>query len=66
MATIHVDEDATVWFFTGKSSHKVEEINGLKAVHLIYSHPGKDSYLDLWGNAELVEDRRSKQSRAGV
>ena len=57
MATIHVDDDATVWFFTNKKSHKVEEIKRLRAVHLIYSHPGKDSYLDIWGNTELVEDK---------
>ena len=36
----------------------MEEIAVLKAVHLIYSHPGKDSYLDVWGNAEVIDDRK--------
>lgn len=57
MATIHIDDDGAVWFYTGKKSHKIEEMGVLKAVHLIYSHPGKDSYLDIWGNASIVEDR---------
>lgn len=57
MATIKVEDDTSVWFYTNKQSPKVEEIGVLKAVHLIYSHPGKDSYLDIWGNAEVVEDK---------
>lgn len=57
MATIEVDEDANLWFFASKQSHKIQELSVLKAVHLVYSHPGKDSYLDVWGNADVIEDR---------
>jgi general stress protein 26 len=26
-------------------------------IHLVYAHPGKDSYLDLWGSGSVVNDR---------
>ena len=26
-------------------------------IHLVYAHPGKDSYLDLWGSGTVVNDR---------
>jgi general stress protein 26 len=57
MATTQVDDDGTTWFFTGKSSLKVHEIKQDHTVHLLYAHPGKSSYLDVWGKANLVYDR---------
>ena len=58
MHTIEVDENATVWFFTDLRSTKVEEVSQEKNVHLVYAHPGKESYLDLWGNATVVTDKQ--------
>ncbi|HVG16837.1 MAG TPA: pyridoxamine 5'-phosphate oxidase family protein [Chitinophagaceae bacterium] len=58
MATIEVEEDGSLWFFTDARSIKVQEVNDEKIVHLVYAHPGKESYLDVWGNAELVNDRQ--------
>jgi general stress protein 26 len=57
MATIRVDDDGTTWFYTHKSSAKISELNHEKAVHLVYAHPGKDSYMDVWASGEIVEDR---------
>src|SRR3982751_5814263 len=57
MATIDVDENGTLWFYTDIRSIKVEEVTGQHTVHLVYSHPGKESYLDVWGNATLVTDQ---------
>lgn len=57
MATMDVEEDGTVWFFTDIRSIKVEEVSLEHEVHLVYAHPGKESYLDVWGNAKVVNDR---------
>ena len=58
MMTIEAEENGTLWFFTDKRSIKVEEVEKEKEVHLTYAHPGKESYLDLWGSASLVTDRQ--------
>ena len=58
MATIEVEENGTLWFFTDVRSIKVEEVNKQKEVHLVYAHPGKESYLDVWGSAAIVTDRQ--------
>jgi general stress protein 26 len=57
MATMDVDEDANIWFFTSKRSIKVDEVNANHEVHLVYAHPGKDSYLDVKGHADIIFDR---------
>ena len=58
MATIEVEDNGTLWFFTDIRSIKVEEVNKEKEVHLVYAHPGKESYLDVWGAASVVTDRQ--------
>ena len=58
MATMEVEEDGTLWFFTDVRSIKVGEIKKEREVHLTYAHPGKESYLDVWGTATLVTDRQ--------
>lgn len=58
MATIKAEDDGTLWFFTHRSSGKTSEIENDKEVHLVYSHPGKDSYLDLWGKGSVINDRQ--------
>ena len=39
-------------------SIKVKEVNEQRTVHLVYAHPGKASYLDVWGLAEVITDRQ--------
>jgi general stress protein 26 len=58
MATIQTDEDGTLWFFTDVRSIKVEEVNTDNSIHLVYAHPGKESYLDVWGRADVITDRQ--------
>lgn len=58
MATIEVEEDGTLWFYTDIRSVKVEEVAMDKLVHLTYAHPGKDSYMDVWGVANVVTDKQ--------
>ncbi len=57
MATMDVDDQGNLWFFTNKNSLKVDELKVDNKVHLIYAHPGKDSYLDVKGSAEVIFDK---------
>jgi general stress protein 26 len=58
MSTIEVEEDGTLWFFTDIRSIKIEEVATDKEVHLTYAHPGKESYMDVWGSAKVVTDKQ--------
>ncbi|MBD0295220.1 MAG: pyridoxamine 5'-phosphate oxidase family protein, partial [Flavisolibacter sp.] len=44
-------------------SIKVEEVTMDKRVHLVYAHPGKDSYLDVCGTSSIVTDRQLIKSK---
>ena len=57
MATIKADDDGTLWFYTHRSSGKTFQIENDQDVHLVYSHPGKESYMDVWGKSNVIEDR---------
>ncbi len=57
MATIRADEDGTLWFYTHKSSGKTSQIKEDRDVHLVYAHPGKSSYMDVWGRGSIVTDK---------
>jgi general stress protein 26 len=58
MATIEVEDNGTLWFYTDIRSIKVEEVSTQHDVHLLYAHPGKDSYMDVWGRADVVTDKQ--------
>lgn len=57
MATTRVDDNADLWFFTQRSSPKVKELMTDEDVQLLYSHPGKDSYLNVIGKATIETSR---------
>jgi general stress protein 26 len=59
MATIDVEANGTLWFYTDIRSIKVEELSANSQVHLVYAHPGKESYLDVWGRASVVTDKQT-------
>jgi len=58
MFTVEVDDDDSLWFFSDIRSLKVEEIEDDKRVHLVYAHPGKESFLDVWGTATIHTDKK--------
>ena len=58
MATIETEDNGTLWFYTDVRSIKVEEVNKEHTVHLVYAHPGKSTYMDVWGSAEIITDRQ--------
>ena len=63
MATIEIEDNGTLWFFTDIRSIKVEEVSTNRLVHLAYAHPGKASYLDVWGNASVITDKQAIKNK---
>jgi general stress protein 26 len=59
MATIEVEDDGTLWFYTDIRSIKVEEVSTERKVHLVYAHPGIESYVDVCGNATVITDKQT-------
>jgi general stress protein 26 len=57
MATAKIDDNADLWFFTKRTSPKVTELLADEDVQLLYSHPGKDSYLNIIGKATIEPNR---------
>ena len=57
MANVAVDDDGTLWFYTDVRSIKVEEVATDRDVHLTFAHPGKESYIDVWGKGTISTDR---------
>ena len=56
MSVQEVDDQGNLWFFSDIHSDKNHEIQGDKKVQLFFSHPGKNSYLVLNGEAEIIVD----------
>lgn len=63
MATIEVEDNGTLWFFTDIRSIKVEEVSDEQTTHLVFAHPGKESYLDVRGEASVVKDKQSLKDK---
>jgi len=62
MLTSSIDEDGNVWFFTNEFSEKITELSKDNVVHLIYSHPVKNIYVDVQGTCSLVIDREKMEA----
>ncbi|MFL5773390.1 MAG: pyridoxamine 5'-phosphate oxidase family protein [Flavisolibacter sp.] len=58
MSTVEIDETGALWFFTDIRSIKVEEVSREHQVHLVYAHPGKESFLDVWGRATVHSEKQ--------
>jgi general stress protein 26 len=57
MTTIDIDNDGTIWFFTSEQSGKVEEQEQDSSVYLMYSDPGKQTYIHINGYSESIHDK---------
>ena len=62
MYTSEIDEDGNIWFFTNEFSKTVQEVSKDNIVHLIYSHPGKNIYVDVKGSCTLVIDPKKMEA----
>lgn len=61
MATQEREFDGELWFFTDRTSPKVEEIESHRNVNLSYSDPSGQRYVSVTGKAQLVRDRRKAE-----
>ncbi len=60
MATLEVDDEGNLWFFTGKSSDKNDEIKDNDTVQLIYAKNSDAHFLTITGQATEVHDKAKK------
>ncbi|MGN6264043.1 MAG: pyridoxamine 5'-phosphate oxidase family protein [Ginsengibacter sp.] len=60
MSTVEVDEEGNLWFFTGKSSDKNDEIKDNDTVQLIYAKNSDVHFLTITGKATMVQDEAKK------
>ena len=58
MSAQEVDDEGNIWFFSGLNSDKNSEIQEDNLVQLVFSHPGKSSYMIVNGVAEISTDRK--------
>ncbi len=58
MSTQQVEDDGTIWFFSGRDSDHNKDIGRDPAVQLIYStEVGETDHLSIFGHAEVTFDR---------
>lgn len=57
MATQQADADGYLWFFTGASSPKVNEVSNHHQINVAYAAPDDQRYVSISGEAEMVRDR---------
>ena len=57
MGTQEAEFDGDLWFFTGASSPKVDEVERDERVNLSYAAPDDNRYVSISGTARLVRDR---------
>jgi general stress protein 26 len=57
MSAQEVDGEGNIWFFSDIHSDKNREIQHDNLVQLVFSHPGKNSYLIVNGDAEITTDQ---------
>jgi len=58
LATLLMDSEGKLWFFTAMSSAKVGEIDLHRHVNLSYANPEKQEFVSISGSARLLRDRQ--------
>jgi general stress protein 26 len=56
MLTIKTDNELNLWFFSNEDSEKINESEN-RQVTLVYSHPGKNTYMNIYGTCNIVHDK---------
>ncbi len=57
MFTVKADNECCLWFFVDETSQKMKDIEEGKEVSLVFSHPGKNSYMNVYGKCGLIHDK---------
>lgn len=58
MATLDVDDEGNLWFFSEKDSPKNRDIENDSRVQLFYANKSSSEYLSIYGNAAISTDRQ--------
>lgn len=61
MATQQAEFDGDLWFYTYKDSAKVKEIQENPQVQLGYNKDEKQTWVDIFGHAQIIEDDNKKK-----
>jgi general stress protein 26 len=61
LATLQMDSEGKLWFFTALSSGKVGEIDQHRKVNLSYANIDKQCYVSICGSARLFRDPQKMQ-----
>jgi general stress protein 26 len=56
MATLEATESGAFWFFTGRSTLKVREIEHDTRVNLAYVSSDNETFVSVAGEAQIIED----------
>jgi general stress protein 26 len=59
MSVARADESGNIYFLANKNSHKINTISEDNRVHLVFIHPGKDLFLDIYGEAYISTEKES-------
>ena len=57
MSTQEMDENGDLWFFTQDDSRKIDEIKADNRINAAYSNPDGNTFVSVYGTAEMVKDR---------
>lgn len=57
MSTQELDDNGDLWFFTAKNTRKVAELMADNRINAAYSKPESNTYVSVYGTAEVVTDR---------
>jgi general stress protein 26 len=57
MVTIRLDNEGNLWFFTCEDSEKIKDMSHDRQVTLVYSHPGKNTYMNVYGSCTVNNDK---------
>ncbi|MFD2936968.1 pyridoxamine 5'-phosphate oxidase family protein [Spirosoma flavum] len=58
MAALQVDEEGTIWFFTKRTSPKVDQVeSNTSRVNLAFADVGDANYVSVSGTAQELDDR---------
>lgn len=62
MATVKVEDDGSIWFFSNEYDLKSKEISKENEVMLAYSDPAKNTFITVNGKAKLINDQVRKEA----
>jgi general stress protein 26 len=61
MVTVNVDDEGNAWYFTNEYSEKIQEVSKDNVVNLIFSHPGKNIYVNVKGTCTVIVDKKKME-----